>query len=319
MAICHPDIQQDNGKLWLIDAEDAWFVRVDHIDEYGIDPGLEKLTATPSQPLLFLNIDAVPNSRALIWEHIEDSPGVPCPNPRVVIPRNIIPDIVEREPVHIDIRSMGIRTPPCTREKPTYGIIGMVHILPPALAWLWRLVVPRGFSNPSIVSTESMSCEGVGSYWPFSTGQQIEQANLLLRQIEQTPRTQYILIPNQHIGAWKTGFMSQWLVRDYLARRGNARFKDDQINPSRCSLLGYSLSAMRIEGIRVFHWFLEVNTQPEVGNEGYDQGAQILVNYFHKNLKPLLQSDLSPVGQQIIECCLDNGSVEDYKKFLTVA
>ena len=318
MALCHPDIQQDNGKLWLIDAEDAWFVRVDHINEYGMDPELEKLTAVPEQPLLFLNIDAVPNSRALIWEHIEDSPGTPCPNPRVVIPRQIIPDIVERKPVNIDIRSMGIRTPPCTREKPTYGIIGMVQILPPALAWLWRLVVPRGFSNPSIVSSESMSSEGVGSYWPFSTGKQIEQANLILRQIEQTPRTQYILIPNQHIGVWKTGFMSQWLVRDYLARRGNARFKEHQINPARCALLGYSLSSMRIEGMRVSHGFLEVDTQPEVGREGYDQGAEILVNYFHQHLKPFLQPHLESVGQQIIECCLDNGSVDDYKKLLNV-
>ena len=96
------------------------------------EKALEKLTAIPSKPLLFLNIDAVPGSRALIWEHIEDSPGVPCPNPRVVIPRSIIPDIVAREPVSIDIRSMGIRTPPCTREQPTYGIIGMVHVRPPA-------------------------------------------------------------------------------------------------------------------------------------------------------------------------------------------
>ncbi|RKZ92880.1 MAG: DUF4914 domain-containing protein [Candidatus Parabeggiatoa sp. nov. 1] len=317
MALCHPDIQQDNGKLWLMDAEDGWFVRVDHINEYGVDPELEKLTAAPSKPLLFFNIDAVPGSRALIWEHIEDSPGITCPNPRVIIPRSIIPDIVAREPVSIDIRSMGIRTPPCTREKPTYGIIGMVHILPPALAWLWRLVAPRGFSNPSIVDTESMSSEGVGSYWPFSTGKKVEQANLLLRQIEQTERTQYILIPNQHIGAWQTGFMSQWLVRDYLARRGNARFKEQQIVAARCALLGYALRTMRIEGTRVSHWFLEVNTQLEVGNEGYDQGAKILLAYFHEHLKQFLQPGLSPLGRQMIECCLNNGNVEDYKGFLS--
>jgi hypothetical protein len=317
MALCHPDIQQGNDKLWLVDAEDAWFVRVDHINEYGADPALEKLTAVPQKPLLFLNIDAVPGSRALIWEHIEDGPGITCPNPRVIIPRSIIHDIVAREPVSIDIRSMGIRTPPCTRENPNYGIIGMVHILPPALAWVWRLVAPRGFSNPSIVDSDSMSSEGVGSYWPFSTGKKVEQANLLLRQIEQTPRTRYILIPNQHVGAWKTGFMPQWLVRDYLARRGNARFKEEQIIPARCALLGYALKSMRIEGIRVSHWFLEVNTQPEVGDEAYDQGAKILVSYFQEQLLQFLKPDLSPLGRQIIECCLNNGSVEDYKGLLT--
>ncbi len=39
----------------------------------------------------------------------------------------------------------------CTRGRPTYGILGLFHLLPPALAWLWRLVSPRGHANPSIV------------------------------------------------------------------------------------------------------------------------------------------------------------------------
>jgi hypothetical protein len=78
MAICHPSIQRNHGRIRLTDAEDAWFLRVNHIQNYGTDPTLEQITAQPSQPLLFLNIDAVPNSRALIWEHIQDSPGKPA-------------------------------------------------------------------------------------------------------------------------------------------------------------------------------------------------------------------------------------------------
>jgi hypothetical protein len=35
MAVCHPAIQKNNGKLTIADAEDAWFVRVNHIDHYG--------------------------------------------------------------------------------------------------------------------------------------------------------------------------------------------------------------------------------------------------------------------------------------------
>ena len=203
MALCPPSLRnQESGKLTLIDAEDAWFVRVNHIDDYGVDPHLERLTINPPEPLLFLNIDAVPDSRALIWEHIEDEPGIPCPNPRVVIPRQIVPGIVN-EPVDVDIRSFGVRTPPCTREKPTYGILGLFHVLPPALAWLWRLVAPRGHGNPSIVDTEGMTSEGVGSYWPFATGRRVDQANLLLQQIIDTPNTLFVLCPNQHIGAWK--------------------------------------------------------------------------------------------------------------------
>ena len=315
MALCHPSIQQDNGKLWLADAEDGWFVRVNHITEYGVDPHLEKLTAQPPRPLLFLNIDAVPKSRALIWEHIEDEPGLPCPNPRVIIPRSIMTDIVN-EPVSVDIRSIGVRTPPCTIDNPSYGIIGLFHILPPALAWLWRLVAPRGFSNPSIVETGSMSSEGVGSYWPFATGRKVEQANLLLEQIQKTPQTRYILVPNQHIGAWETGFMPQWLARDYLARRGSAKFTHDQIIPARFPLLGYAFQSIRIEGVQIARCFLQVNTQPEVGDEAYDRGAEILQDFFHKNIQQFLAQDLHPLGREIIECCLNNGSLEEYERLL---
>ena len=152
-----------------------------------------------------------------------DAPGKPCPNPRVIMPRRFVQNIVN-QPTEVDVRSFGVRTPPCTKESPTYGVIGLFHILPPALAWLWRLVAPRGHDNPSITDTEGMSSEGVGSYWPFATGKQVDQANLLLSQILETPNTRYILVPNQHIGAYKVGFMPQWIAREYLARRGGARF-----------------------------------------------------------------------------------------------
>src|SRR5690606_5380210 len=276
-----------DGKLYLVDAEDAWFVRVDHIDMYGKEPELERLCACPPEPLLFMNIDAVPRSRAMIWEHVEDAPGKPCPNPRVILPRKIIPNIVPQDQeVRVDIRSIGVRTPPCTREKPNYGIMGLVHILPPALAWLWRLVMPRGHANPSIVSSDALASEGVGSYWPFATGRQVPQANLLLDQIQRSPAVDYVLIPNQHIGAWKVGFMSEWITREYLARRGNARFQKKQLVECRCPILGYALYTMRVEGFTIPRWFLQVETQPEVGEEGYDGGAEMLDTFFRKTLLP---------------------------------
>lgn len=314
MALSHPKIQRGDGRLWIVDAEDAWFVRVNHITEYGMDHNLEKLTAMPSEPLLFLNIDAVAQSRALIWEHTWDSPELRCPNPRVILPRRIVPNAVRNE-VPVDIRSIGLRTPPCTRENPTYGIVGLLHILPPALAWLWRLVAPRGHDNPSIVGGGRMSSEGVGSYWPFATGRRVEQANLLLRQIQENPRIRYALFPNQHVGAWSTGFMPQWLARDYLARKGMARFGRDQVVPARCPLLGYALKYMRIEGISVADFFLRVERQPEVGVEGYDAGAEILHSFFNEHAAAFLDPDLTPVGRSIIECCLSGGTLEDYEQF----
>ncbi len=315
MAMCHPTLQKDDGRLWIVDAEDAWFVRVDHIKEYGAAPDLEKLTAAPATPLLFLNVDAVPRSRALIWEHTLDAPGQPCPNPRVIIPRRVIPGVVD-EPVPVDVRSIGVRTPPCTKERPTYGIVGLFHVLPPALAWVWRLVAPRGHANPSIVDGEGMASEGVGSYWPFATENMVDQANLLLAQFQTAARTRHILVPNQHIGAWKTGFMPQWLARDYLARRGIARFRPGQLAPSRCSLLGYGLTGMRIEGVPIASQFLQVETQPEVGLEGYDAGAAQLREFFVGNLQAYLTPALDPKGREIVECCLEGGTVDDYAALL---
>jgi hypothetical protein len=315
MALCHPSLAQKDGRLAVMDAEQGWFVRVNHITRYGVDPHLEELTIHPAEPLLFLNIDAHPGGTALIWEHIEDAPGKPCPNPRVIVPRKSVPDVVPGA-VNVDIRSFGVRCPPCTAEKPTYGIIGLFHLLPPALAWLWRLVAPRGHANPSIVAGEGMSSEGVGSYWPFATGRMVDQANLLLQQIVDTPRVKYILCPNQHVGAWKAAFMPQWIAREYLARRGGARFHAGQVQPSRCPLLGYALKSVVVEGQTIPAILLRVETQKEVGPEAYDLGALQLTNFFHRELEQFLESDLQPLGRQIIECCLAGGTVEDYARLL---
>jgi hypothetical protein len=248
----------------------------------------------------------------MIWEHIEDKPGKRCPNPRVVIPRHIVPNVVEG-PVSVDIRSLGVRCPPCTRERPSYGIIGLFHLLPPALAWLWRLVAPRGHDNPSIITGSAMESEGVGSYWPFATGRRVTQANLLLDQFASSPRTRYILCPNQHIGVWRVGFMPQWIAREYLARRGSAKFRPDQIENARSRLLGDIPQQLHVEGRSVPTRFLHVDSQPEVGEEAYDAGAEQLYALFTQCLSEFLEPDLAPLGRRIIECCLDRGTVEDYR------
>lgn len=318
MAFCHPSSQRNDGKLHIIDAENAWFVRVDSVNEYGDDPVLEKTTITPKKPLLFLNIETVPDSTALIWNHIEDEPGVKCPNPRVVIPRKIIPNVVDK-PVSVDIRSFGIRAPRCSKEKPTYGIVGMYHILPPALAWLWRLVAPRGHKNPSIVSSGGMESEGVGSYWPFATGKRITHANLLLKQIIETPRTTFTLVPNQNIGVWKVGFRPQLLMREYLTRRGVAKLRGDQYQEARCALLGYELNYLTIEGSKIPSRFLKVYNQAEVGLEGYDAGAEQLQKFFKEELQKYLNDDLLPLGKRIIDACMSNASIEEYNQILPMS
>ena len=318
MAFCHPSLQKNDGKLRIVDAENSWFVRVDSVNKYGDDPFLEETTINPSKPLLFLNIDTKPECTALIWDHIEDEPGKKCPNPRVIIPRDIISTAVDK-PVAVDIRSFGLRAPSSTLEDPSYGIVGLFHVLPPALAWLWRLVAPRGHKNPSIVSTGAMESEGVGSYWPFATGKRVAHANMLLKQVIDTPRTTFTLVPNQNIGAWKVGFKPQLLMREYLTRRGAAQLRKDQYQEARCPLLGYELNYLTIESSKIPSRFLKVYKQQEVGIEGYDKGAEMLTQFFKDELKQYLHDDLLPTGRRIIEACLNDATIEEYNNIVPMS
>lgn len=312
MTLCHPAHQKEPGKLYITDAESGWFIRTDHITKYGVDPDIESFTINPSEPLLFLNIDAQPHGTALVWDHIEDEPGKKCPNPRYVFPRHLARRVV-KEPVAVDVRSFGLRAPVCTAEHPTYGIVGMMHVLPVALAWLWRLVAPRGFGNPSIVDSEGMKAEGVGSYWPFVTGTRIRQANLLLKQLVDTQKTKFILIPNQHVGAWKVGFTPEWIVREYMSRRSTAAIKADEVQTARCTLLGYAMKEINFEGQHFGKKFLCVETQPEVGEAAYDIGARQLIEFFKKELEIYRNNpELDELGQKIVEMFFNNASVEEF-------
>lgn len=311
MALCHPSMQNDSKKLVVQDAENGWFLRLDHVTEYGTSPQYEKIFTQPKEPLVFFNIEAVPKATCLVWEHTPDSDGTPCPNPRAILPRRLVPDIV-MDPVEVDVRSFGVRTPPCTRENPSYGILGMFHILPPALAWLWRLVAPRGYNNPSIVGGKGMISEGVGSYWPFATGKMVKQANLLLDQIVHSSSTRYVLIPNQHIGVYKVSFNPQWVAREYIARRGSAKFKPEHLKESRCTLLGYCLESLKVDGQYIRRAFLQPERQQEVGTDGYDAGAAILIDFFKKEASKFNTDELNPLGKQIIECLLRDAPLQDY-------
>jgi len=311
MVLCHPSMQTAGKKLVIKDAEDGWFIRVDHIKAYGTEPFHEKIFTQPSEPLIFLNMQGVPTATCLVWEHTVDSDGTPCPNPRVILPRRMVPNVVT-EPVEVDVRSFGVRTPPCTAQKPSYGILGMVHFLPPALAWLWRLVAPRGHNNPSIIESAGITSEGVGSYWPFATGKMVTHANLLLEQIMNSLQTRFVLIPNQHIGCYRVGFMPQWIMREYLARRGSARFKLEHLVPARFPLLGYCLDHLKVDGQYIRKAILRPETQAEVGLDGYDTGAKILGDFFKREIAKFDVPELSPAGKRILACCMNDAPLQEY-------
>ena len=313
MAAAHTKIQDpDSGKLTILDAEKGWFLRMDSMTAYGNSPTYEKICIHPSRPLEFFNMDGVPGATCLIWEHVLESNGKPCSNPRVIVPRDLIDNIEDgRETQEVDVRSFGVRMPPSTAENPNYGVMGMLHVIPPSLSWLWRLVSPRGFNNPSILSDNAMKSEGVGSYWPFATGKKVTQANLLLRQILACPNTLNVLIPNQHIGSYHVGFMGEWVSREYLARLGG-QVKAKHLTPARCPLFGYALVDMKLDGQYIRQTFLRPETQSKLGTEGYDKGAKILTDFFKKEISQFLTDDLDPLGREIINCCLNDGTLEDY-------
>jgi hypothetical protein len=106
----------------------------------------------------------------------------------------------------------------------------------------------------------------------------------------------------------KQGFMPQWIARDYLARKGNAtRFSKEQILPARCNVLGYALKFMTFEGRTIPPWMLQVELQREVQEEGYDAGAEILLEFFHRMLNRIHYEQFAgtdDLGKKIIECCL---------------
>jgi hypothetical protein len=110
--------------------------------------------------------------------------------------------------------------------------------------------------------------------------------------------------------------MPQWVTREYLARRGVAKFRKDQIQPARCALLGYVLDDMTVEGTTIPKWLLQVNAQPEVGEEGYDTGAAILERFFDRNLRTYDLAELDPLGRRIVDMFFAGGSAQEYTDVL---
>ena len=97
--------------------------------------------------------------------------------------------------------------------------------------------------------------------------------------------------------------MAQWVIREYLARRGMASFKKLNLKPARHPLAGYIPGGIHVEGTAISQKFLDVSNQPQVGAAAYDAGAKMLEDFF-------------PLGKAIILCCMDNGTVEDYEKLI---
>ena len=135
MVLAHKDMQNGSGHLVIADAEDGWFLRMDGDNYYGNSPTYERISIHPSEPLEFFNMDGTPGATCLIWEHVLESTGKPCSNPRVIIPREMIESSVPgSEPMEGNVRAFGVGMPPCSaRARPGHGA-DCAHLHPLAVA-----------------------------------------------------------------------------------------------------------------------------------------------------------------------------------------
>ena len=313
MVLSRTDFWQSDGRLAVLDGEEGWFLRVDGDKAYGSIALYESLSIHPPKALMFFNIEAVPGATCLIWEHVRNSDGSLCTNPRMIVPRTAMGCEKQRHPLPVDVRSFGVRMPPSTAKEPSYGVMGMLQFVPAALAWLWRLVSPRGYNNPSVntAGKSGLESEGVGSYWPFLTGSRVRQANLLLQQLMECSSTLNILVPNQHIGAYETGFSPQWIDREFLTQN-KEKIPEIRLVPARCSIFGFEPESMLLGAEEIPPWLLHPWLQSELGAEGYDVGARLMQDFFEGSLGQYLSSELEPLGRRIIESCLSGCSLETY-------
>lgn len=105
----------------------------------------------------------------------------------------------------------------------------------------------------------------------------MEHANPLLNQILATSQVEHILCPNHHLVTWAVGFMRQW-------------------------------HHLTVEGNSTPGWLLQINTQPEVGDEAYARAPPSSPN-FPRQVREFLTLDLHPLGRTIIEWCLNGGQI----------
>jgi hypothetical protein len=110
--------------------------------------------------------------------------------------------------------------------------------------------------------------------------------------------------------------MGEWVAREYLARRGSARFSREQLIEHKCPLLGYLPKQVRIEGAIIPTIFMQVENQLQGGPEVVEEGARQWRAFFHRELQPYLTADLDPLGRKIVEACLNDATQEDYWKLI---
>lgn len=295
--------ESSKKRLKVKDAEGGWYISVKDILKYGDNPPMESISFNPSNSLIYGNITSYPQADVLIWNHQKSLKY--SANPRVVVPKRIIAKSLNKE-VSVDVRLLGVPTTTCNDNYKGSGVLGFAHLLPPALAWLWRLVCPMSCANGKLVSG------GLLGMTNFVTDNHFTIANRLLKEIKKRDKISYLLTPSGYIGAWNIGYMPQLLMREYISRRGNCNFSEDQFQPAMNSLFGFEMYQMTLEGIRIPSKLLLPYKQDNMSVETYEEGINDYYIIFKEILSSYLSDALDPLGIKIIETFLSEGTIEDF-------
>ena len=219
---------------------------------------MRRICIHPSEPLVFFNMDGVPGATCLIWEHVKDSNGKPCSEParrsfRARWSSNIVPDA---EPV--DGRCAQLRRAHAAvyrESSPNYGVMGMLQVMPPSIAWLWRLVSPRGFKNPSIADTNAgggLKSRGRRLLLAVRHGPQASRRRICCSSRScAAPKTTERADPepaHRRLSCWIHGRVGLARIPRAPQRRV---VREKHLTPARCPLFGYALD--RNEARRPVH------------------------------------------------------------------
>jgi hypothetical protein len=108
----------------------------------------------------------------------------------------------------------------------------------------------------------------------------------------------------------------QWIMREYLARRGSNPFRPEALIPARCPLLGYAMRSVSGRGRRDPD-LVPPHRHPAAGRRGGLRrgGRQQLREFFGEQLNQFLRDDdLHAAGRIIIEACIGGATAADYER-----
>jgi hypothetical protein len=102
----------------------------------------------------------------------------------------------------------------------------------------------------------------------------VDQANLLLRQIVETPETRYVLIAEPAYWGVEGGIHGGVDCARVPGAAGQREVWREQVREAICPLLGYIPHQLRIEGSMIPRVFLAVEEQIQGGMDVYEEGAR---------------------------------------------